>query len=229
MTTCLDLDVGNSRIKWRFGRSEGIASGDQLPNVNKKVARIRISTVRGNEADLSLWSKRLYGIEPEFAVASKSLAGVTNAYSDPHTLGVDRWLALCAAWNASTGSCIVIDAGTALTIDVVAENGRHLGGYIVPGLATMQRHLWDTTEQVKVQSEDLARTDVYGTDTKSCVANGTLRMCIEFINGVSSSSGLSTPTVFLTGGDAEPLLPHLNTEVLFRPYLVLDGLALALP
>ena len=229
MTTCLDLDVGNSRIKWRFGGAEGNAPADQFPNVKQKVARVRISTVRGNEADLSQWSKQLYGLEPEFAVASESLAGVTNAYSDPHTLGVDRWLAMCAAWNASAGSCVVIDAGTALTIDVVAENGQHLGGYIVPGLATMQRHLWDTTEQVKVQTEDYVRTDVYGTDTKSCVANGTLRMCIEFINGVSRSSGLSTPTVFLTGGDAESLLPQLDTEVLFNPYLVLDGLALALP
>ena len=229
MTTTLDLDVGNSRIKWRFGDLEGNASADQLPNVKQKVGRIRISTVRGNEADLSQRSTRLYGLEPEFAVASKSLAGVTNAYSNPRTLGVDRWLALCAAWNASAGSCIVIDAGTALTIDVVEENGQHLGGYIVPGLATMQRHLWDTTEQVKVQTEAPVRTDVYGTDTKSCVANGTLRMCTEFINGVLRASNVSTPTVFLTGGDAEPVLPYLDTEALIQPYLVLDGLALALP
>ena len=229
MTTCLDMDVGNSRIKWRFDGSEGIASGAQLPNVKQKVGRIRISTVRGNEADLSQWSKRLYGLEPEFAIASKSLAGVTNAYSDPHTLGVDRWLALCAAWNASAGSCIVIDAGTALTIDVVAENGQHLGGYIVPGLATMQRSLWDTTQQVKVQTEGTVGSDVYGTDTKSCVANGTLRMCTEFINWVLREAGTATTTVFLTGGEAEPLLPYLDTEVLFQPYLVLDGLALALP
>lgn len=229
MNACLDLDVGNSRIKWRFGGSEGIAFGDQLPDVSQKVRRVRISTVRGNEAELSQWSKGLHGLEPEFAVASKSLAGVTNAYSDPHTLGVDRWVALCAAWHASAGSCIVIDAGTALTVDVVAKNGQHLGGYIVPGLATMQRHLWNSTEQVKVQTEDSARTDVYGTDTKSCVVNGTLKMCTEFVNGVLRASGVSTPTIFLTGGDAESLLPCLDAEVLIRPYLVLDGLALALP
>lgn len=229
MLGCLDLDVGNSRIKWRFGGSEGITSNDQFPKVGKKVARVRISTVRGNAADLRQRCMQLYGLEPEFAVATKSLAGVTNAYSDPDTLGVDRWLAVCAAWNASDGSCIAIDAGTALTIDVVAESGQHLGGYIVPGLATMQRHLWDTTEQVKVSTEESAKTDFYGTNTKSCVANGTLKMCSEFINGVLRAPGVATPAVFLTGGDAQSILPHIDAEVRFQPYLVLDGLALALP
>ena len=229
MNICLDLDIGNSRVKWRFGTRQGIESGARLPDVGPSVGRVRICSVKEGHDELSRECKRVFGLEPEFAVATKSLCGVTSAYEDPSKLGTDRWLAMCAAWNLRRHACIVIDAGTALTIDVVAESGQHLGGYIVPGLATMQRHLWDTTEQVKVSTEESAKTDVYGNNTKSCVANGTLKMCSEFINGVLRAPGVANPAVFLTGGDVQSILPHIDAEVRLEPYLVLDGLALALP
>lgn len=229
MATCLDMDIGNSRIKWRFGTAQGIASHDQLPEMKDIIGRVRISTVRRNQVELAQRCEELYGIKPAFAIASKALAGVTCAYSDPSMLGVDRWLAICAAWYASKQACIVVDAGTALTIDVVADNGQHLGGYIVPGLTTMQKQLKDATEQVEIQTTNTGGSVAYGVDTKSCVTNGALRMCSEFVNGVVASHRSEKPFVYTTGGDVRALLPYFDFDVLHKPYLVLDGLALALP
>ena len=229
MTTCLDMDIGNSRIKWRFGTSQGISSHDRLPEVSNSIDRVRISTVRRNQVELGRRCEELYGIKPAFANSTKSLVGVTCAYSDPSMLGVDRWLAICAAWHATNQACIVVDAGTALTIDVVADDGQHLGGYIVPGLTTMQKQLKDATEQVEIQTENTAGSVAYGADTRSCVTNGALRMCSEFVNGVVASNRWAKPSVYVTGGDVPALMPYFDHDVLHRPYLVLDGLALALP
>ncbi len=60
-------------------------------------------------------------------------AGVVNGYADPSLLGVDRWLAVIGAYQRVQGACVVADIGTAATVDVVAADGRHRGGYIVPG------------------------------------------------------------------------------------------------
>ena len=67
-------------------------------------------------------------------VRRDSACGLRNGYRDPAQLGVDRWLAMCAAWQQFPGSLCVVDAGTAVTIDVVAADGAHSGGLILPGV-----------------------------------------------------------------------------------------------
>ena len=76
-------------------------------------------------------------------------------------LGVDRWLALVAAWNMVRQPAVVADLGTAATLDFVAGDGRHVGGYIVPGPGLMAKALARDTARVRV-SGDLARGPASG-------------------------------------------------------------------
>ena len=168
---------------------------------------------------------------PEFAAATAELAGVTSGYEAPARLGVDRWLALVAAWNAARQAVVVVDLGTAATLDFVTADGRHLGGYIVPGLGLMAAALARDTAGVRVAG-DLAPHLGPGRNTAQAVRRGSTAMLLDFIEasvGRFADTGDGAPEVFLTGGDAEPLAGRLPFGVRVEPDLVLDGLALALP
>src|SRR3546814_5490867 len=76
---------------------------------------------------------------PNFARSSAGWHGLRNAYREPERLGVDRWLAMIAAWHTHRGAACIANAGTALTVDVIDAQGQHLGGIIAAGLAAQQR------------------------------------------------------------------------------------------
>src|SRR3546814_17254315 len=75
---------------------------------------------------------------PNFARSSAGWHGLRNAYREPERLGVDRWLAMIAAWHTHRGAACIANAGTALTVDVIDAQGQHLGGIIAAGRAEQQ-------------------------------------------------------------------------------------------
>ena len=233
MTNCLDLDVGNSRIKWRCGKATGVVDTHELPDVTPAVARVRISSVAQKEEALSDAVQRKYGVTPEFAHCTRQLGRVMNGYRDVTMLGVDRWLAIVAAWNQTRSACLVIDAGTALTADFVFHSGLHHGGYIVPGIASLHDVLGARTANVQVESEDFKWWDLSpAKDTVGAVRHGTVLMAAQWINHCCelAEQTLGKPlALLLTGGDGEFLQPLLRSGFELRPHLVLDGLAIALP
>ncbi len=246
----LELDVGNSRIKWRLQDATShpaqVRSGvvetpvALLRGLQGPVGRIRVASVRGAtfNAQLAADLQQQLGVIPEFALPSPQQAGVTCGYVEPARLGVDRWLAVLAAWQRAPGALIVVSAGTAMTLDLVDHLGQHLGGYIVPGLSLQQRALGQHTAEVQVgqapppQLPDLTP----GRTTAEGVQRGALLMLLQLIRGQyaqfsaqEAAAQRPAPTLFICGGDAERLLPHLPPSVLHSPELVLDGLVLALP
>ena len=105
--------------------------------------RVCVANVCGAEvaADISSFTTGQWQIEPVYARVKEAAAGVTNAYPDVSQLGIDRWLALIAAWNKYHAPVCVAGCGTAVTLDVVDGDGYHLGGLIFPGLRLMQQSL----------------------------------------------------------------------------------------
>ena len=233
---CLDVDIGNTRTKWRIGAQRGWEPSPELPDLSVAVERVRVSCVAGDPAALGAAISNRYGVIAEFARTTAELAGVKCAYSDPLRLGVDRWLGVVAAWSLVHGPCVVIGAGTALTLDFVDDAGGHLGGYIVPGLDTMRRALRAGTAHVDVPAVDV---DACGpeslqpaTDTVGAVNRGIHVMTRDFIERSVARHGQrceNTPTAFATGGDAEQAVGGLNFPVRIEPDLVLDGLCISLP
>jgi len=172
------------------------------------------------------WVTARFGIGAEFAVATRFAAGVTCGYIVPGTLGVDRWLAVLATWRKFEAPSVIVDAGSAITVDVLAENGIHTGGYIVPGLQMMQRALYTGTNLVKVEAPAVAEL-VLGTSTREAVLHGCLAMAVALIQAVRNNS--QQVKLMMTGGDAEIVANFMGGDVVVEPDLVLDGLALALP
>ena len=155
---------------------------------------------------------------------------MTSGYGRPETLGVDRWMAILAAWDRVQVPCVVVDAGSALTIDFIAAGGRHLGGYIVPGIQMMLDALYGGTADVRVEGRPVF-SQLAGGDTITAVHNGCSTMAIALIekslNQLEDIAG--SAMVVLTGGDSEQLAKALGDQCLHVPDLVLVGLGIALP
>lgn len=238
----LYVDVGNTALKWRCRRSDGslLASGG-VPHhrdwqvmaerlyeaVGDQVCTLVIASVAGPEAESQLRAAFLsvFGVTPQFYCSPASWNGLTNAYAQPSSLGVDRWLAMIEAWHCS-GASIVIDCGSAITLDVIDSDGRHGGGYIVPGIAMLAEGLSVGTGLVRAENVEGANLGP-GRSTSECVHHGILLMCVAFVTDavVALQESLQdTCSIYMTGGDALALRPYLTTQVDVVPDMVLDGL-----
>ena len=190
---------------------------------------LQVASVAGREADALLAQElsAALGMTPDFYYSPAADAGLTNCYAEPERLGVDRWLAMVDAWHRAGGAAIVVDCGSALTIDLVDRAGQHRGGYIVPGLRMLESSLLSRTASVRFQEAQSWSSLDPGNSTVACVHNGTMRMTVAFITEtVVALQNLVQDTcpVFVTGGDAMDVMAWLPDGFCHLPDMVLDGL-----
>ena len=238
----LEIDVGNTRIKWRALQNGAICDRGALPNEEiekwlgvmgqqKVPDKIRLCCVANRDIVKKLAEQvSRWGCLLQEAKTSHDAAGVRCGYDDPGTLGVDRWLAVVAAFSEFGRPCVVVDAGSAVTVDLVDGDGQHLGGYIVPGLGMMRQSLFEGTSQVKVA--DFAAVSVGpGCSTKQAVANGSLLMIKGMVESAAEllKSEIGPAQIVITGGDGDYLMKVLGDHVCYLPELVMDGLVLVVP
>ena len=127
----------------------------------------------------------------------------------------------------NNSSLCIIDCGSAVTIDVLAGDGEHQGGLIIPGLGLMRDSLTE-----KIQTDANVRTEstisLLARDTWSAISGGTLYTLVAAIDRITTdlrNEMKANLICIITGGDAKDLLPLLSGEYIFRPNLVLEGLA----
>lgn len=226
------LDIGNSRAKWALfdgrvlqagascdhrGQPGESLAGQALP----KADHVWVANVTGadHEREIAAALEARCAAQPRFARTQPECSGLRVAYDKPERLGVDRWLSMLAVWSETRQPFCVVNAGTALTYDEVREGGRHAGGLIAPGLATAWNALRSAT-RFELQPAPSAYTEGLGTDTESCVRQGTLYACAGLVERAARTA---PPARFLTGGDAAALQPHLPGWTV-RPNLVMEGL-----
>lgn len=241
------IDAGNSRIKWACLVGGILQTGEPIAHSGKpgevqllslawaplpRPQRIIAVNVLGDDfADmLSGWAEDSWGIDVEYVTAQRDACGVVNAYHNPGQLGADRWVALIAARSLGDGPACVIDCGTALTIDVMAAGGSHLGGLIIPGLALMRESLVRRTAGVRIEPETArdGETPLFAKDTAGGVIGGSLYAVAAVIDRVADDVRAVMETdvdCLLTGGDAQLVLPLLSGRYDVEPELVLKGLA----
>jgi type III pantothenate kinase len=150
---------------------------------------------------------------------------VRNGYDLPATLGADRWCALIAA--RPSAPCIIVDAGSAVTIDALSGDGTFMGGVILPGLDMMRAVLDERTGLIRDTAG--CDDDVLARTTASGVASGTLIGLAGAVDAIVAAQrdmlGAPAPAL-LCGGDGAKLLALLrSTPVTLTPDLVLRGLA----
>lgn len=166
------------------------------------------------------------------ATSQASFERLVNSYSKPQNMGVDRWLAMVAASNAGQRGALVVDAGTALTVDAVNSEGLHLGGYILPGLNRQLHALLEGTERVFAGDLRQAKSLLPGKDTPECVLNGLLAQSTSFITAQAKwAKEQGIQRLVISGGESNLLISHLKRSVGAlgmaleqRPRLVFEGL-----
>jgi type III pantothenate kinase len=234
----LFVDIGNSRIKlWLVneGMVEAVFSHTDEQKIlawlrhHSDIHCIVVASVRSKQATEQLLlsiSMPLYKV----LFVSYDEALLTSAYANPQQLGIDRWLVTLAAKSIRPHAqpVIIVDAGTAMTIDVLSADGKHTGGYIVPGLNMQVSALGQHTHKVQVQDPQWSSLSI-GQNTKECVSHGALAAMVALIKQTKNNleNEQSMPVLlYLTGGDAELIRPFIS-EATYIKELVLLGLMIA--
>jgi type III pantothenate kinase len=234
--SCLQLDVGNSGAKWRLLRlgkevsrgryhPENADSRQALLGCAEQLDQVWISSVASpaREADLTKLVQQRWGILPWFARAQQQTGSLLNSYSDPERMGADRWLAMLAARSRLSSRFAVIDAGSALTIDIVAESGRHEGGYIIPGPGLMERALLLDTDRVRFD-EDASYALAPGQSTAEAVRNGIAAAQAGAVKLVLERADIAPSCQLFCGGGARDLMTLLAISEGYEADLVFEGL-----
>lgn len=231
----LDIDIGNTFLKWRLvSELQVIQKGSVLTKefgaavfesiADQAVEKIRVGSVANAERgdQLAVACQRIWKLEPLFAKTTQQCAGVVNSYLDPSKMGVDRWLAMIAAYKAVNKAVIVVDCGSAITVDYLTAGGQHQGGYIIPGLRLMRESLLQNTAQVRFEKDQKGGVTHPGVSTAEAVLHGSAYLFKALAHELKRdlNSGME---MFITGGDGL-LMYDLVAAGRYEPDLVMDGL-----
>jgi type III pantothenate kinase len=255
----LYVDIGNQRIKWATGLqlTEWFQSRDEELVVRALTAQsmeyqpgcinevlddlftplatpdsIDVASVASQPVGRAVqaYCVRQWNIEANFAVSGPHFNGMTNGYDEPGKLGVDRWLGMIGGRAHIPGrNLLVIDAGTAVTVDYIGKDGIYAGGIIFPGVSTMADSLNISTGQIRVDSGigPGITLQMQNTSTTGAVINGviygvlsSIEHAIDYFWGLE---GKNFETI-ITGGDAELILDQSGKKMHLLPQLVLSGL-----
>jgi type III pantothenate kinase len=241
------VDVGNTRIKWsvlrgdRLGRQKALAhAGITARDLKRQLfaripglTRVIAASVAGTRLNrmLAATCRRETGLACEFVASARNAAGLTTRYKEPWRLGVDRFMAVIAAYHMARarGAC-VIDLGTAMTIDLVDTLGVHLGGAIIPGPELMVGSVLKNTAGIaKRASGSLANKSLFAQDTRAAIHQGARYAAAAIVDRAVAEAQRTlqrTPLVLLTGGAAVQIEPLLQCSHVSVPDLVLRGVAL---
>ena len=160
---------------------------------------------------------------PQFITAQVAQCGVRNGYALPVQLGADRWAALIAAWHHVGRACLVVNSGTATTIDALSDGGEFLGGLILPGIELMQRSL--TVATANLQAPGGAYSG-FPRNTADALLSGVIQAGCGAIQRQHTLLEVADAPVLLSGGAAHRLSPRLTLPVQMMDNLVLQGLLL---
>ena len=245
----LELDCGNSFIKWRVLNAdvrrvvgEGVVDSDlallesvkALKGLALKFCRlVSVRTAEETSALIALLTEA-FGVSVVCAAPSREMSGVRNGYEEFERLGLDRWLAMLGGFQLASGACLVLDFGTAVTADFISRDGEHLGGFICPGMPLMRNQLRTHTRRIRyddLAAERALESLVPGRTTVEAVERGCSLMLRGFVLTqleLARSYWGSDYSVFLTGGDAG-LVSGIVPQARVVPDLVFVGLAMACP
>ena len=215
MISSILVDIGNTSTKWKVEERYFILPTDdfefeKLPESSK----VWVSNV----------SKKSFNVsnnDIDFVSSQERYKSLINAYSNPESLGCDRWLGMIASYELSQGkSFVLVDIGTAITMDIVNNSGSHLGGLIFPGLDKIRQ----TFDKFSVVSPE--HINALGHTTEEAWGNGTIALVVNTINQKirEIKNEKSDISVFITGGGYLGLQNFLEFDHSYYENLVLDGL-----
>jgi type III pantothenate kinase len=239
------IDVGNTRIKWAQFLEDELMNFDaasyiqqspamlfnQIWQTMKSPNEVWISCVGAQpiKDELVRWINENWHCPVHFAASTPDNSDVKNGYENPQQLGVDRWLALVAARTLFSQPVCIFDCGTAITLDILMPDGKHLGGLIFPGLKLLQNSVAQQASLVTNNKEIYDNNQLVANNTEAGLSVGGFRAALAILTSEQQrvKKEIGDNVVFvITGGDAEVFIPHLTPEYHYLPNLVLQGLAI---
>ena len=236
------LDVGNSAIKaqWWFDKELRYSFGARYAPgwqsrfaaflAEIKVDRCYYSSVQKD----ALESDLLTSLDQFFptAITRKitpldSCHGVRNAYQPAEGIGVDRWLCLLGAAGLTHHDVIIVDAGSAITIDLLRGDGQHLGGAILPGFNTTLQRFKQILHRADFAHPDISKNDEPGCSTEACIHidyEPTDVAIVERLIERWFERLASDAVLVVTGGDANRIRRHRDHHFRVIPDLVFKGM-----
>ena len=217
-STILFIDVGNTTVKWLFdGDYQSVPVSKFNLALLPESKQVFVSCV----GDKTL----LEGLKNTTFVESQATFNIfKSAYKNADELGVDRFLAMIATINQYPDQTrLIVDAGSALTFDLVLADGTHQGGLIMPGLGKLRRSFDQfCTESQQLHNHKLAD------NTSDAWACGTGQMFTSVINAQIERylDEFGDLVVVLSGGDSKLLALRLSHAIKLQPNLVLEGLSI---
>lgn len=258
----LTIDAGNTRTKWAVFNKAGEITNDGVCD-NRALStadfspstlmygRVVISNVAG-EAHAYLLAEKLapYARPVRWIKSTTQACGLRNRYDQAETLGTDRWAALIAAWHIKQAPCVVVNAGTAVTIDSLSvepqshtSQATFIGGLILPGLNLMQQSLGLATAQLPKLAlaknrTETPPTDIFATNTADAIYAGALHAIVGAITQMAHELKVrckQAPFIVISGGNAPMIYQQLikqnpaiemTKQAVIVDNLVLQGLYL---
>lgn len=240
----LAIDAGNTRVKWGLFDSTGRLTGHgaclntELAGLRlPAAAKVVISNVAGSAIETQLKTRLANHADTHWITSQTEACGVKNSYLQAEKLGTDRWAALIAAWHIKQAPCVVVNAGTAVTIDAL-DNATFTGGLIMPGMDLMQQSLYLGTAQLPIQNvRKESAVEIFARNTADAIYGGAVYAIVGAITLMAQALERKTgqaPWVLMSGGNAatinRQLLQHdfgsVTNQAIIVDNLVLQGLFL---
>ncbi len=239
------FDLGNTRLKWAamsagLVQQTGVCSADRqsveaaLLGLQKQLRERPVVTgcaAVGQSAlveQLTLWVRTQCQQDLVLPASEASFGRLQNSYRQPEKMGVDRWLAMIAAWRREQRACCVVDAGTACTVDLIDDSGQHVGGWIAPGRGLLVSAVAGRAARIEPLAEADQGTDpVWANNTDEALKAGVRELLLgllERANIQASRSVGSTVRWLISGGDGRWLSEVAGMRAEYCPHLVLEGL-----
>lgn len=238
------IDLGNSRCKWAGLEKETLykssaqsyASNSIVQKAENLITKLPLQdceqvhavSVLGVDFDREFADRvfRKTAISIHYHYSQLDAFGIQLAYSNPDTYGADRYASLVAAHHSCDGAKIVVDCGTAVTIDAIESSGRHLGGLIIPGVELMCSVLSENATGIPlVDFENVAQ--YLNNNTHDAVVSGSTLCLQQGLRSIIANieQQLTSPaSIFITGGARDLLAEFSHNRLFERPNLVLEGL-----
>lgn len=234
----LTIDAGNSRVKWGWHDGKGWTSLATVSIIEFAAAnhdinpfaathanpeKIIISNVAGEAAHQLIvnWTS-IFEAEAHWLHGETERCGVKNGYETPDQLGPDRWAALVAARALHPGPCLVVNSGTATTIDTLSAQGMFEGGLILPGVDLMRFVLHEHTGRLPLQE---GRFREAPRNTVDAIATGCWQAQAGAVERMARRLGPGG-LVIVSGGAGRLLVDQLaGIHCRYVDNLVLEGLA----
>ena len=224
------IDIGNTRIKWQHRDEKNIILSGSILVENfmdidfstiKSIDKIIIANVNSSIV-LDKMREILNVFKcPIIEASTDSNEYLINDYEDIKMLGVDRWMSALGAWKLYQRSLLIINAGTAITIDLIdldqKDKAHFKGGMILPGVAISLAVLNNSTNLIDTE---IGKSHYPSLNTKDAVTTGIMTSIQGAVNLVCRKLPSSLP-ILLTGGDANLIYEQAEDD--WKSRIKLEG------